>query len=143
VDEIQGDSDHDVESCADQLPECLQRLTKSRIAIMSDVGTEGLTLTRITRVIVLDGHWSPSLLNQLKGRFVRQGPKTREVRFYYVQTADGADPMLSRISDQKDRISSPLGALIKDLADDISIQEANNPTSEALVNRNLIPSQSE
>jgi superfamily II DNA/RNA helicase len=82
VHDIQKDADHNVDCDPAHLSDSVRNLTTSRIALMSDVATEGLTLTRVSHVIVMDSHWDPSSLEQLRDRFVRQGQKAKEVHFF-------------------------------------------------------------
>ncbi|KAJ9091152.1 hypothetical protein QFC21_007314 [Naganishia friedmannii] len=122
IDAIQSDNDHEVHCDIKDLPASAIGLAKSRITLISDVGTEGITLTRASVIISLDGHWCPSGLGQFKGRFVRQGQQADVVQFYYLQATDGSDQALNRISSQKERMSRSLGDVVQELSQNRSTE---------------------
>ncbi|KAJ9112106.1 hypothetical protein QFC22_006407, partial [Naganishia vaughanmartiniae] len=75
-------------------------LLHSNILILSEAGGEGLNLTRISEVIVMDGMWSPADGHQLEGRFARRG-QTLPVIMHYLETPGTADEPMKLALQQK------------------------------------------
>lgn len=115
IDAIQSDLDHPVECNPDDFPPDMQYLSKSRITLISEVGCEGVKLTRASVIIALDGNWCPSGLEQMKGRFVRQGQRAEVVQFFFMQSPERSDQRLSIIRDQKQRVGMGLTDVLKEL----------------------------
>ncbi|KAJ9116280.1 hypothetical protein QFC22_004720 [Naganishia vaughanmartiniae] len=72
----------------------------SHILILSEAGGEGLNLTRISELIILDGMWTAADANQLEGRFRRRGQKL-PVNIHYLETPGTADEPMKLALQQK------------------------------------------
>ena len=101
----------------------------SNALILSEAGGEGLNLTRISELIVLDGMSTPADEHQLEGRFARRGQE-RPLNIHYLKTPGNADEPMKLASQQKstlyditaifataslhDSIEETAGGLLKD-----------------------------
>ena len=110
-----------------------------RLLLGTDAASEGLNLQRLGTLINLDLPWSPSRLEQRKGRIQRIGQVRAEVDIYNMRYAGSVEDRVHELlSERLENISRLFGQL-PDTLEDVWIQVALGKQEEARRTIDMVP----
>ena len=110
-----------------------------RLLLGTDAASEGLNLQRLGTLINLDLPWSPSRLEQRKGRIQRIGQVRSEVDIYNMRYAGSVEDRVHELLSKRLENISRLFGQLPDTLEDVWIQVALGKQEEAKRTIDMVP----